>query len=209
VEIEGEVRAGTGFERPIGGGLEVYLQPIAAGWILRVIPTGGWTGAPGAMDYAQVATPPYNSVTPLSVSTDFSFRAQDAVGWNPREFHFVTDHATYARLSDAVRSLDPTGRKASPTMEQEIARTVARASQGGFRIVDARLIPGTANQSPMAGLVASHFASTAHTLAQPNEGKPDALGRLLWLRFKISLELPSGFHAAPGLQVNSGACLLK
>ena len=40
-------------------------------------------------DYAELATPPYESVSPLLLSTDFSFRAQDAVAWNPRRFRYA------------------------------------------------------------------------------------------------------------------------
>ncbi|HEY6374845.1 MAG TPA: hypothetical protein VIX90_04900, partial [Edaphobacter sp.] len=86
--LEGEVHAGEGFVRPIGNGLEVMLEPLASGWILRVLPVG--VPRP-AHDYAELATPPYQSVSPLLISTDFSFRAQDAVGWNPREFRFAAD----------------------------------------------------------------------------------------------------------------------
>ena len=38
--LEGEVRAGSGYVRPIGSGLEVMLEPVASGWILRVLPIG-------------------------------------------------------------------------------------------------------------------------------------------------------------------------
>src|SRR5579871_6468917 len=81
--MEGEVWAGQRFEKRIGNGLEVMLEPLESGWILRVLPVG----APRPEhDYAELASPPYRSVSPLLISTDFSFRAQDAVAWNPRHF---------------------------------------------------------------------------------------------------------------------------
>jgi hypothetical protein len=85
--LDGELKDGRPFSQPIGNGLKIFFQPIHSGWILRVLPV---SGPMGDYDYAELATPPYQSVTPLSISTDFSFRAQDAVGWNPRHFRFAT-----------------------------------------------------------------------------------------------------------------------
>src|SRR5580700_3176176 len=93
--LEGEVRAGSSYVRPIGSGLEVMLEPLASGWILRVLPIGVTRPA---HDYAELATPPYQSVNPLLISTDFSFRAQDVVAWNPRQFRFVADKGTFQRM---------------------------------------------------------------------------------------------------------------
>ena len=92
---EGELHAGEAFSQAIGGGLKVFFQPIASGWILRVVPAAG---PMGEHDYAELATPPYRSVTPLSISMDFAFRAQDAVGWNPRRFRFATSAANFHKL---------------------------------------------------------------------------------------------------------------
>ena len=53
-------------------------------------------------DYAELATPPYESVSPLLLSTDFSFRAQDAVAWNPRRFRYADNSAEFQRLMGFV-----------------------------------------------------------------------------------------------------------
>ena len=81
--------------RPIGNGLEVTLEPLPSGWILRVIPKGK---PRPPHDYAELATPPYHSVSPLLISTDYSFRAQDALGWNPRRFRFAPDQRSFSRM---------------------------------------------------------------------------------------------------------------
>ena len=80
-------------------GLKFLLEPIASGWIVRVLAAAG-RGEPH--DYAELATPPYRSVTPLAISTDFSFRAQDAVGWNPRRFRYAANAAAFAKTGGAV-----------------------------------------------------------------------------------------------------------
>src|SRR5580698_3517284 len=93
--LEGEVRAGDEYVRPMGNGLEVMLEPLASGWILRVLPV---SGPRPAHDYAELATPPYESVSPLLIGTDFSFRAQDAVAWNPRQFRFAVDGQEFQQM---------------------------------------------------------------------------------------------------------------
>jgi hypothetical protein len=203
VSIQGEVSAGQAYERALGGGLEVWLQPIASGWILRVIPV---QGPRDGWDYAQVATPPYHAVTPLSISTDFGFRAQDAIGWNPRRFRFAPDKAAYGRMLELERRLEAGGTTPSPELERAMAGLVASAPEGVFRIVDARLVPGTANQWRMAAAVASHFSTTAHTLEQPAGRAADPLGKVLWMRFAIELKLPPWFHPPTTLPTHAGGC---
>ena len=201
--IVGELNAGQSYARPIGNGLEVYLQAIASGWILRVIPTSGPTLA---HDYAELATPPYQSVTPLSISTDFAFRAQDAVGWNPRRFRFATSQADFERLLEVYTRYEQAGATPPAPIQVELSSQIAQAAEGTFTIVDARLVPGMADQWKMAGAVASHFTSTAHTLVESPDGKPSVLGKLMWLKFRLELDLPGGFPAAPGMTVAPRTC---
>ena len=42
--VEGEVQAGQSFERSFGNGLEFMLEPLASGWMLRVLPANGPRG---------------------------------------------------------------------------------------------------------------------------------------------------------------------
>lgn len=200
--VEGEVEAGKGFERVIGGGLKVGLEPIAAGWAVRVVPA---SGPRGAHDSAELASPPYRSLSPLIVSTGLEFRAQDAVGWNPRRFRYVANPAAYLdllRLYDRVTS----SRTPSAADEAELGRLVAVAPEGTLEILDARLIPGTADQVPAANAVAFHFTTTAHRIDQPADSKGSALGRLVWIRFRFSLDLPAGLVPARGIKVVSAPC---
>ena len=201
--IEGQLEAGKTWRRPIGNGLAVWFEPIAAGWILRVIPAAGPLGD---HDYAELATPPYRSVTPLSISTDFSFRAQDAVGWNPRRFHFATSSEEFSKLLDVYQRYTQAGASPPAPLEVELSGDISEASEGTLTILDARLVPGMADQWRMAGAVASHFATTAHTLVNPVDGKPSALGKLLWLSFRLEFELPKNFSPAAGLRVLPHLC---
>ena len=200
--FEGEVKAGEGFVRLMGGGLELMVEPLASGWIVRVLPVAG--GRP-SHDYALLATPPYQSVSPLLVGTDWSFRAQDAVAWNPRRFQFAADAKSFQMLTklygEYTKDATP-----SAAVEAELAKMVVQMPQGVMTILDAHLIPGTANQAQTAMMVASHFSTTAHTIEQPQDGKGAALGRITWMRFRVELDLPAGFVAVKDAVVERRAC---
>jgi hypothetical protein len=200
--LNGEVRAGESFVRPIGNGLEVMLEPLASGWILRVLPVGV---ARPAHDYAELATPPYQSVSPLLISTDFSFRAQDAVAWNPRRFRFAADDRMFEQMATLYGEYRR-GPAPSAVVQNELAKVVSKAPEGTFQILDAHLVPGTADQAKMAAAVASHFSTTPHSLEQPADGKGSALGKLTWMRFRISLDLPDGFRPNSGMQMQRRSC---
>jgi hypothetical protein len=201
--IDGELNAGQPFSQDLGGGLKVFFQPIRSGWILRVLPA---SGPPGEHDYAELATPPYQSVTPLSISTDFAFRAQDAVGWNPRRFRFATSAANFRELQQAYLRFEAAGSAPSEALQADLSRQIAKSAEATLTILDSRLIPGNADQWQMAAAVASHFETTAHTLVQEPDGSTSALGRLVWLRFRLQLDLPQGFAANRSLRLAPGIC---
>jgi hypothetical protein len=201
--IEGELNAGKPFSQPIGGGLKLYFQPIQSGWILRILPA---SGPPGEHDYAELATPPYQSVSPLSISTDFAFRSQDAIGWNPRRFHFATSAVSFRKLQDAYLRFQAGGTTPSSEVQADLASQIAQTSAATLSILDSRLVAGTADQWKMAAAVASHFNSTAHTLVQEPDGSVSALGRIVWLRFRLEFNVPEGFALNPGVHVQPRSC---
>lgn len=200
--LDGEVKAGQEWIHSIGNGLAVKLEPTSKGWILRVLPT---SGARPEHDYAELATPPYRSVNPLLLTTDYGFRAQDAVGWNPRRFRFSTSAEAYKRMLKAYETYRATSNP-SAEAQSELAKVVTEMPEGELQIVDARLLPGTADQSPAAAAVALHFLTTTHTLDQPQDGRAAPLGRLDWVRFHLRLELPRTFSIDRGVSAVRGAC---
>jgi len=200
--VEGEVEAGKGFERVIGGGLKVGLEPIEAGWAVRVVPA---TGSRGSHDSAELASPPYQSLSPLIVSTGLGFRAQDAVGWNPRRFRYAANPAAHASLLRLYERVTAT-KMPVPMDEAELGKLVAAAPEGTLEILDAHLIPGTADQVESANAVASHFGTTAHQIDQPVDGKGSALGRLEWIRFRFLLDVPPGMIPERGIKLIPAPC---
>jgi hypothetical protein len=194
--FEGEVASGQSFLQPLGNGIVFDLEAVPAGWIVRVLPA---TGSRPAHDGAELATPPYNSVTPLAITTDFSFRAQDAVAWNPRRFQFAADMSSFKKLQSAYAAY--MAKPDDAVTGERLAEMAAAEPSGELQILDARLVPGTANQGAMAAAVASHFSQTPHTVEQG--GSP--LGAVTWLKFRVTVHLPAGFAAAKGLKVESCA----
>jgi len=200
--LEGEVKAGENFVRPIGGGLELMLEALPSGWIVRVLPAK----SPRARhDYAELATPPYHSVSPLLITTDYSFRAQDAIGWNVRRFRYATNSSSFAELLRAYERYEP-GLGKDATRQEALATLVAQEPAASLTILDARLVPGTADQPRTAATLASHFLSTAHTIEPPSDGKPTALGAIRWIRFRVELVMPPSLRPAPGLKVRHAGC---
>lgn len=175
------------------------LEPLASGWILRVLPEGK---PRPRHDYAELATPPYRSVSPLLISTDYSFRAQDAVGWNPRHFHFASDEASFSKMQKAYSDYE----NKTSGAQQALATLVSHAPDGTLTILDAHLVPGAADQVPAAAAVSTHFNSTAHAMERPSDGGTTALGGLTWMSFRISLELPASFKPDRGLTITRQTC---
>ena len=202
VVLEGSVHAGESYVRPMGNGLEVMLEPLASGWILRVLPA---SGPRPAHDYAELATPPYRSVSPLLISTDYSFRAQDVVAWNPRRFRYVASAKDFLGMSAAYEEyMKGSSRRAAA--EAELAGLAGQSPEGGMEILDSHFVPGMANQAQTAAMVASHLSMTPHSVEQAGGGQVNALGQVTWMRFRIWMDLPAGFQPAKGLTVKTGSC---
>jgi hypothetical protein len=197
VVFEGDVRAGEGFEKIFARGLKFSLEPLRSGWIVRVLPTDEGRGA---HDFAELATPPYRSVSPLLIGTDWSFRAQDAVAWNPRRFRYAGDRAAFRRLAglyDGVMANDV----ASSVKAAELA---SQQPEGVLKILDARLAPGVADQAGTAATVASHLEETPHAVDQ--SVTPTPLGAIEAMRFRVELNLAPGVEAAKGIRSEKIPC---
>jgi len=200
--FEGEVKAGQSYLQPIGNGMVFDLEAVQAGWIVRVLPAAVVAGkAPRPeQDAAELATPPYNSVTPLAVTTDFSFRSQDAIAWNPRRFQFAPDMSSFAKFQAAYAAFLRSPEDAA--VQEKLAEMAAASPTAELQILDSRLIPGTVNQAQMAAAVALHIEQTPHTVEQGSS----PLGAVTWLKFRVTLHLPAGFAAAKGLTVDKKSC---
>ncbi len=213
--LEATVQAGAGYTAEIGGGLKIRLDPVANGWRLRVVPATGGSTSP---DYAEIATPPYQSPSPLLLATEFQFRAQDVLGWNPRHFQYVADAVSYHRMVVLYGELQQANKAGQDKADQNnvnqseaatrLAEMVSHAAAGEIEVLDARLLPGIANQSAAAAAVATHWGQTAHTTEQATDGRATALGRITWLKLRVRLDIPPGLNLAKaGGKLAWGPCL--
>jgi hypothetical protein len=235
--LTGEVNGEQEWKTEFGQGWVFRLLPIraagASGWDLVVDEKSG-AGYPDAL---LIATPPYNSINEREVGTTYGLRAQDAMGWNPRSFHFLTDTAAlsegqklFKQLTEQSRAAqagavatapgqsgpvatasgrsgsDPKKAAAMAQVSGQLMALQGRASAGEFRILDAKLSPGNSDAASYAESWALKSVKTPHTFQQPAGTKPTVLGQFYWMKFQITLWLPSGWQAPKGMTVVRGAC---
>jgi hypothetical protein len=206
-QIEGDAANGQLYSQSIGSGLVLTLAPQKSGWRIGVRAAQGFDSP---YDYAEVATPPFQSVNPLLISTDYAFRAQDAIAWDPRNFQFVTTSAQFGAVSRALATyLDPknAGTPRAKSAEQLLLHTPAQSAHGSLRVLSAVIQPGAANQSPAAAAVAQHLSQTPFTVANAaRNAAASPLGQIISLHFRVTLTVPREFHLAPGLESMPASC---
>jgi hypothetical protein len=204
VEFDGAVARGQEFSRALSDDLSFDLQPVPAGWHIRVLAAG----ARVAHDAAEVATPPYQSINPLLLTTEYGFRAQDVVSWNPRQFQFVAEGSDTALSADEDTLLSKTSmEREKSAAEKRLIAASAHGWHGELKILDASLVAGTADQLPAASAVASHWRTTPHTLVQPQQGKSATpLGEVESLKFRVTLWMPASARVKKYLRGVAAAC---
>jgi hypothetical protein len=202
--VEGEVTAGHEWKAPIG-----------QEWIFRFVPVtpgqagySGWdlvvdrTEPAGFPDALYLATPPFGSINEREIATTFGLRAQDAIGWNPRTFRFLTDLKSFRDAQQAYAAASSGDAKAMSRL-LELQKT---AASGELRILDAHLVPGTADPAPFAQQWALAASRTPHQVetASNNHGIPR--GELRSIRFRLTLWLPQKWVFPPGAHPTRAAC---
>lgn len=212
LDLTGQVSAGSGWSADMG-----------EGWVFRLVPVEGraYTGwdlvvdreqPAGYPDVLLLATPPWNSINEREIATTFGLRAQDALGWNPRSFHFLVDPANFEKGRQVFDELNraekqgSSGARRVAALTQELMAFDAHAAAGQFRILDARLVPGTADAAPFAENWAIAGERMQHT-DEPAAGGPSTpRGEFHWIKFAITLWLPAQWKAPKGVQVTKSPC---
>ncbi|MDE1162428.1 MAG: hypothetical protein PW792_10865 [Acidobacteriaceae bacterium] len=204
VTFSGEVRAGEAFRRQFAAGQEFFLEPLASGWIVRVLEMRGGREVRESHDWAEVATPPYRSVSPLLISTDWAFRAQDAGAWNPREFRYAANRKVFEQMA----GLEGRVVKNDNSAIGALSSLVVAQPEARLELTNVELVPGVADQAQMAATVASHWEATPHEVVQgAAAGTP--LGKLMAIRFKVRMVLPAGVEILPGMTSERFSCSLR
>jgi hypothetical protein len=227
VELSGKVNAGQEWKASLGEGWVFRVVPIVpgstnyTGWDL-VVDRDPPAGFPDAL---LLATPPYNSINEREVGTTYGLRAQDAIGWDPRSFRFLINPADFLQAQKLFLALSsqlqtPSGKPPRASANQDPAQAspaVARvtsqlmdlqshAAAGELRILDAGLAPGIADPEPFAQNWALRAARMQTTLMPPSGSKPTPRGELDWMRFSITLWLPTNWKPPHGLAATTAPC---
>ena len=229
IVLNGEVEERQEWRTAIGEGWEFRLTPIGgvpgkgspaagqgySGWDLVVDRERGG----GYPDALLLATPPYRSVNERELGTTYGMRAQDAISWSPRRFHFLTGVAEWQRARGLYAVVmrgagQRLGRDAgsSGAAAQELLAMVGERDglgSGEFAVLDARLVAGVADPPGYARQWASHLALVPHTLEQSGSGTQGAqqpLGELRWIRFAATLVLPARWHFPAGIAGSESNC---
>jgi hypothetical protein len=218
--LTGEVNAGQEWRATIGEGWVFRVLPVQppkdaqgpaySGWDL-VVDRDQPAGFPDAL---LLATPPYNSISEREVGTTFGLRAQDAIGWNPRSFHFLTDPDALResqRLFQIFGGIKPIAKPPAANSQEATAiqrqlKINQKSSPGEFRILNARLAPGVSDAAPYAENWALASTRTPHKFEPPAAGKSSPLGEFHWMQFSIVLWLPGAWKTPKGIQSTPAAC---
>lgn len=210
--LEGEAAQGHGWQAPIGQNWLVRLVPIPvgprdhSGWDLAVSPAFD-------QDYPDallLATPPYGSLNPREIATSYGMRAQDAIAWSPRHFHFFTSAADLTRARQLYGSLlnaksDPASRQQVSARLLDLTAGAPSLASGRLDILDAHLLSGIADPAPFATQWAASLVRIPHTQDQSSES-PTQNGTLHTVRFKLTLWLPLSWKFAPGAEIVRVKC---
>ncbi len=216
VVIAGEAVAGQEWKAALGEGWVFRVVPILpgqagySGWDLVVDREQG-AGFPDAL---LLATPPYNSINEREIGTTFGLRAQDAIGWNPRSFHFLADAGALRESQKLFQILgsakfgveSPVVSEPVGTAMQRQLKINQRAAAGQFRILDARLAPGNSDAASYAENWALASQRTPHSIEPATAAKPSPRGELHWMRFSITLWLPAEWKTPKALNPARAAC---
>lgn len=224
IVLHGEVSAGHQWKVAIGEGWVFRLLPIPKdkttagmdGWDL-VVDREEPAGFPDAL---LLATPPYNLINSREIGTTYGLRAQDAIGWDPRHFRFMTNRNAFRQAQRLYLFLDRYGELggkakavARGRRKKALKRAMARfeklakeSSPGEFDIVDARLTPGIGPVKPYAANWALQSAKVQHRDEPPPSATPTPLGTLDWIRFSVTLWVPGSWRATKGIEQPRTPC---
>ena len=237
IPLTGEVKEGQEWSAGIGEGWIFRLAPIQpsgrgySGWDL-VVNRAEDASYPDAL---LVATPPYGSLNEREIGTTYGLRAQDAIAWSPRRFHFLTSTKDWQQARELYRDLmavqvgkqavKQAGKAAGAGKPEDsrngsfqsaiAAKLLAMLSDPGkmgsgvFSVLDARLIAGAGDPPAYAQQWAAHLSDVPHTIEQSGSlagVSPSWRGELRWIRFAVTLTLPAGWKLPQGLRSGEATC---
>ena len=91
-------------------------------------------------------------------------------------------------------------------LTRQLADLQAGAAAGELRILDAGLAPGNGDPAPFARNWAEQSSRMSYILVPQSGTNPSPGGELDWIRFSITLWLPSSWKLPPGINAASAPC---
>ena len=173
----------------------------------------------GYPDALLLGTPPYGSLNEREIGTTFGMRAQDAIAWEPRRFHFLTSLKDWTRARELFPEIMGGVRTQQTSADlfvrnqaaNELLQIVGRNSgprpiaSGELSVLDARLKSGVSDPPFFALQWAAHLGQVPHKLEQA-DAVPSLRGELLWFRFAVTLWLPDAWKTPRGFPSEAASC---
>ncbi len=203
VTFDGQLASGSSWKTAIGQGWELRLVPIAgnySGWDMVAAPAGD-LAYPDAL---LLATPPWGSLTEREIGTTFGLRAQDAIAWMPRRFHFLTSPDQLARARKAFPAA-VSGGPAAASASNALLTELKHAASGDFTITGAKIVAGIADPPTFAQQWASHLGRVPYQQL-PAGANPTPRGEIRSIEFRVRLWLPATWQLPKGLNAEKSTC---
>lgn len=150
---------------------------------------------------------------PRELGTTYGMRAQDAIGWMPRRFRFLSTVEQWKRARELYGTVMPGARcgAGSDVADRKLLETVGGpgVGYGEFAVEDARLVAGVGDPPAFARQWAANLERLPHTLVQSEGPSGDAgmpLGALKWIRFHAEPTFPKGWKLPSGLGGKATSC---
>jgi hypothetical protein len=165
----------------------------------------------GYPDGLLLATPPYGSLNEREIGTTYGMRAQDAIAWGPRRFHFLTsvDRWKRARELYATVMAGRGGVSGEAATRELLAMVSGDVGSGEFEVMDARLRAGLGDPPVFARQWAANLGRVPHELEQKDGrmgGVSGPLGELKWVHFRVTLMVPGSWELPAGLGAKAAKC---
>ena len=168
----GEVMHGKTFVQNVGHGMILELLPPSnapdAGWIIAIVPAEQPAG--GAIEFSQIATPPYHAYNDRIIVPAYGRSAADVVNLKNRTFFFVDS------VDDEHRAEEVVNAAYYPTDISDEERVRAVAEEKEIHVSKGEL----------------HILK-AHTSKGQGFGGP---GNVDWIRFEVDIEFSPGLTMA-------------
>jgi hypothetical protein len=147
IRFEGEILRGQIYEHDIGHGLVFRLTPATSdeggGWVIGILPAV--EPADDAIEFTEIATPPYHAYNDRYLAAAFGYSAREAVQVTVRKFYFVRSVEDQQRAADVVNATFYPGTASEAEKVRAAGEAVSvNLGRGELRIIHSKITAGKA-----------------------------------------------------------------